>query len=82
MGQEITGSRFEQAEFERFGARLAHELALLGRLFTREGFRDGDRDGELIRSSRPVMPSMLMRDARVVRQDCLCYFMERFPLPE
>ncbi len=41
-----------------------------------------ERDGELIRLSRPVMPSMLTRDARVVRQDCLCYFMERYPLPE
>jgi succinylglutamate desuccinylase len=33
----------------------------------------------------PVMPSMLTTDHRVVRQDCLCYLMERFdahlPLP-
>jgi len=28
MGQEIASSRFEQAEFERFGRRLDHELAL------------------------------------------------------
>jgi succinylglutamate desuccinylase len=41
-----------------------------------------ERDGELIRLRRPVMPSMLTRDTRVVRQDCLCYFMERHPLPE
>jgi len=26
-----------------------------------------------------VMPAMLTRDARAVRQDCLCYFMERLP---
>jgi hypothetical protein len=26
----------------------------------------------------PVMPSMLTRDHRVVRQDCLCYLMERY----
>jgi len=26
----------------------------------------------------PVMPSMLTRDGRVVRQDCLCYLMERY----
>ncbi|KPK49591.1 MAG: peptidase M14 [Thiotrichales bacterium SG8_50] len=31
--------------------------------------------------TRALMPSMLSRDARVVRQDCLCYFMERLPLP-
>lgn len=27
----------------------------------------------------PVMPSMLTRDEHVIRQDCLCYFMERLP---
>ncbi|HIP52861.1 MAG TPA: peptidase M14 [Chromatiales bacterium] len=26
----------------------------------------------------PVMPSMLTRDATVIRQDCLCYLMERY----
>jgi len=36
----------------------------------------------LVRLRRPVMPSMLTRDARIIRQDCLCYFMERYPLPE
>lgn len=40
-----------------------------------------ERDGEHIRLRRPVMPSMLTRDARIIRQDCLCYFMERCPLP-
>ncbi|HHH40133.1 MAG TPA: peptidase M14 [Sedimenticola sp.] len=33
--------------------------------------------GEL-RLRLPVMPSMLTRDRRVVRQDCLCYLMERY----
>jgi succinylglutamate desuccinylase len=33
--------------------------------------------GEL-RLRVPVMPSMLTRDQRVVRQDCLCYLMERY----
>jgi succinylglutamate desuccinylase len=34
-----------------------------------------------IRLRRPLMPAMLTRDARVIRQDCLCYLMERMPLP-
>jgi succinylglutamate desuccinylase len=34
------------------------------------------RDGR-IELLRGVMPAMLTRDARAVRQDCLCYFMER-----
>lgn len=39
-------------------------------------------DGGLLRLARPAMPAMLTRDERVVRQDCLCYLMERLPLPE
>lgn len=31
-----------------------------------------------IRTARPVMPSMLTLDERVIRQDCLCYLMERY----
>jgi len=30
-----------------------------------------------IRLRKPVMPAMLTLDARVIRQDCLCYLMER-----
>lgn len=38
-------------------------------------------DGKL-RLKRQVMPSMLTLDERVIRQDCLCYFMERLAWPE
>ena len=34
-----------------------------------------------IRLRRSFMPAMLTRDVHVIRQDCLCYLMERFPLP-
>ena len=34
-------------------------------------------NGEL-RLKLPMMPSMLTRDQRVIRQDCLCYLMERY----
>jgi succinylglutamate desuccinylase len=34
-----------------------------------------------IRTRVPLMPSMLTRDERIVRQDCLCYLMERMPVP-
>jgi succinylglutamate desuccinylase len=27
--------------------------------------------------AKPLMPAMLTRDERVIRQDCLCYLMER-----
>lgn len=35
-----------------------------------------------ISTRQPVMPSMLTLDARIIRQDCLCYLMERFELPD
>ncbi len=44
-----------------------------GRYFRNEG-------GELLTASR-FMPSMLTLDEQVIRQDCLCYVMERLPLP-
>lgn len=34
-------------------------------------------DGDQIRTRRPLMPAMLTTDDYVVRNDCLCYFMER-----
>jgi hypothetical protein len=33
-------------------------------------------EGSLI-TRRPVIPAMLTRDERIIRQDCLCYLMER-----
>ncbi len=36
------------------------------------------RDGQLC-TRVPLMPSMLTRDERIIRQDCLCYLMERLP---
>jgi hypothetical protein len=34
------------------------------------------RDGDLL-TRQPVMPAMLTRNERIIRQDCLCYLMER-----
>ena len=39
------------------------------------------RQGRLITRCE-VMPSMLTLDERVIRQDCLCYLMERYPHPD
>lgn len=38
------------------------------------------RAGEL-RLRRPVVPAMLTTHEAVIREDCLCYLMERLPLP-
>ena len=37
--------------------------------------------GEITLRQR-LMPAMLTRDERVIRQDCLCYLMERLKMPE
>jgi Succinylglutamate desuccinylase / Aspartoacylase family len=33
-----------------------------------------------LRIRRPVIPAMLTLDCEIIRQDCLCYLMERYPL--
>lgn len=38
-------------------------------------------DGRLV-TAVPVMPALVTTDARIVRQDCLCYLMERIRIPE
>lgn len=35
-----------------------------------------------IHTTRPLMPSMLTMNKQVIRQDCLCYLMERLPLAD
>jgi len=39
-------------------------------------------EGDMLRTIRPVMPSMFTLDERVIRQDCLGYLMERYPLTD
>lgn len=36
----------------------------------------------IITLRQPLMPAMLTRDERIIRQDCLCYLMERIKMPE
>ena len=49
-----------------------------GSVVTRDYF--SVEGGELL-LRRDAMPSMLTLDERVIRQDCLCYLMERYTLP-
>jgi hypothetical protein len=80
-------------DLDRLNFRELPAGTALGRLRghgARLEVRDGDgrdqaarylevQDGEL-RLRVPVMPSMLTRDALVIRQDCLGYLMERYHL--
>jgi hypothetical protein len=38
-----------------------------------------NHNGELV-TTVPLMPSMLTLDKKIIKQDCLCYLMERYPL--
>lgn len=40
-----------------------------------------ERQGDRVHITRGVTPAMLTLDERAIRQDCLCYFMERLELP-
>lgn len=79
-------------ELERFNFRELPSGTPLGRVNTHNGVRLDVRDeqgrdvsdryfyvahGEL-RLRLPVMPSMLTREETAIRQDCLCYLMERY----
>lgn len=39
-------------------------------------------EADEIRLKKPMMPSMITLDERIVRQDCFCYLMEKIALPE
>ena len=39
-------------------------------------------EDDMLRTIRALMPSMFTLDERVIRQDCLGYLMERYPLPD
>jgi hypothetical protein len=81
-------------DLEYFNFRELPRGTALGRLHTKKPplrVRDDlDQDlyhhyfmmeqGEL-RLRETVMPSMLTLNQEVIRQDCLCYLMERYPLP-
>ncbi len=64
----------------RFGRRCSNHLKHL-QAWSESGEDLGDYffvvKGEELRTRRAVMPSMLTRDIEVIRQDCLCYLMER-----
>ena len=75
----------ELAHGDRWGQVKADSAARL-QVLDESGVDIGDRlfdyQKNAIRLRRPLMPAMLTRDERVIRQDCLCYLMERIRMPE
>jgi hypothetical protein len=86
LGEDLEWFNFRELPAGTVFARCNGQPARCLEVRNEAGEEVGDeffeRDGNLIRLRRPVMPSMLTRDSRIIRQDCLCYFMERHPLPE
>ncbi|MGB9129755.1 MAG: hypothetical protein WCB97_08905 [Thiobacillus sp.] len=79
-------------ELDHYNFRELARGDLLGRAarpgcrrWTKVGDDIGDRLFEYrqggITLKKSLMPAMLTRDTRVIRQDCLCYLMERIPYP-
>jgi succinylglutamate desuccinylase len=68
--------------FGRVAAGAGMPLVALdeqGNDVTSQYFEIGDSE---LRLTRRTMPSMLTLDERIIRQDCLCYLMERIAMPE
>jgi succinylglutamate desuccinylase len=94
FGDETVALHFaddiDQCNFQELppGTLLAHRRDDRVRLevWDEHGREAGDEFLEFtageIRLRRSFMPAMLTRDTQVIRQDCLCYLMERFPLPQ
>lgn len=57
-------------------------LQALDEAGTDVGVRLFDYQQGRITLRQALMPAMLTRDARVIRQDCLCYLMERIRMPQ
>ncbi len=70
------GSLFGWTSGQRLPLQAWDEL---GREIAAEYFEV--HEGEII-TRTPVMPSMLSMDREIIRQDCLCYLMERLQLPQ
>ncbi len=66
-------------EVRRSHPGAVHAITHTGEDVTRQFFRI-DHAGRLV-AARPFVPAMLSTDERVVRQDCLCYVMERMEVP-
>ncbi|MCB1948761.1 MAG: peptidase M14 [Burkholderiales bacterium] len=72
---------FRELPFNTLIGWQKNENALVLRTADEQDQEVSDRyfhlDGNALRISRPVMPSMLTRNIQVIHQDCLCYLMER-----
>lgn len=69
------------SELGRVRDGLAHPLVVTDESGADVGHRILDCNGDRLRLRRRLMPAMLTRDTQIIRQDCLCYLMERLPYP-
>jgi hypothetical protein len=82
---ELDHFNFRELERGIVLGRVRPDSSARLRVLNEEGEDIGDRlfdyrQGEITLRQR-LMPAMLTRDERVIRQDCLCYLMERLKTP-
>ncbi len=82
FAEDLEGLNFRELPRGTVLGRIGHGLGVGLSVQDERGADVSNRylevaDG-LLRLRLPVMPSMLTRDCRVIRQDCFCYLMERY----
>jgi hypothetical protein len=82
---ELDHFNFRELERGISLGQVRQDSAVRLQVVNKDGEDIGDRlfdyrQGE-ISLKQPLMPAMLTRDERVIRQDCLCYLMERLKTP-
>lgn len=82
LSDDLEGLNFRELPRGTVLGRVRQGLGTGLSVFDERGADVSDRfleveQGEL-RLRLPVMPSMITRDCRVIRQDCFCYLMERY----
>jgi hypothetical protein len=93
FGDEAVALRFREdldhLNFQEIPVHTAFgtaQASALPHAWNEDGAEVGSRYFEVaddtLRTRRAVMPAMLTKNVDVIRQDCLCYLMERYPLPE
>jgi hypothetical protein len=69
------------SELARVRGNLARPLEVTDESGVDVGHRVFECKADRLRLRKRLMPAMLTKDVQVIRQDCLCYLMERLPYP-
>ncbi len=84
LDENIDHMNFKEIETGTRMGKLHGEQIIHLNVWNNDGINIGeelfDYSNNEIRTKKPVMPAMLTLNEKVIRQDCLCYLMERYPV--